>query len=166
MLTATILENEIKIPQLSQASEWGVLSTDNYWWRSWLQQLGKWSYNPMLKSATARQLYMTYILHIQDLIEDGLYIFTDLTIYIIWKIQVRYLDMMLVMITGGEYCDFHWKISSQVSQTRRTTNATRMFLWEPGWEPDPRHQLSKSNVITLISGSRWSYTHILDFKYK
>ena len=30
--------------------------------------------------------------------------------------------MMLVSITGGEYCIFHWKIRSQVSQTRRTTN--------------------------------------------
>jgi len=29
--------------------------------------------------------------------------------------------MMLVLITGGEYCIFHWKIRSQVSQTRRTT---------------------------------------------
>jgi len=103
----------------SSNSPW--LPSDRRCQPSWLQQLGKWSYNPMLKSATARQLYMTYILHIQDLIEDGLYIFTDLTIYIIWKIQVRYLDMMLVMITGGEYCIFHWKIRSQVSQTRRTT---------------------------------------------
>jgi len=36
--------------------------------------------------------------------------------------------MMLVSITGGEYCIFHWKIRSQVSQTNRTTNTNVVKL--------------------------------------
>ena len=113
-------------------------------------------------------LHTPYILHIQwpisrwlikymskDLLADGLYILIQ-QYYIMWNIQTRYVKKMIVMTTGGEYCNFHRvnsrEISSQVSQT----NTTRMFsvFFE---NPDEKHLNSQANssnnTIALFSGS-------------
>ena len=137
---------------------------------SWLQQPGKWTYNLMHKSATTRShAYLqctrpTYTysmvyskmnchLHVHGPIRRwSLYCLIQQS-YIIWK-------MMFVMITGGEYCNFHLvnsrEISSQVSQT----NMTRMFsvlcfmtrvLWH-------KHTRMRSTSTAQTTRYTWSLT--------
>ena len=49
----------------------------------------------------------------KDLLADGLYILIQ-QYYIMWNIQTRrYVKKMIVMTTGGEYCNFH-RVNSRV----------------------------------------------------
>ena len=78
-----------------------------------------------------------YTLHIQwpisrwlikymskDLLADGLYIFNSTVLHHVEHTTKRYVKKVIVMTTGGEYCNFHRvnsrEISSQVSQTNTT----------------------------------------------
>ena len=115
---------------------------------------------------------MPYILHIQwpisrwlitymskDLLEDGLYLLIQQVLHHV-EHTTRYVTKMIVVTTGGEYCNFHrvntCEISSQVSQT----NTTRMF--SVLLRTRMRTGNSSNNAIALLSGSS-SQAHILDF---
>ena len=120
---------------------------------SWLQQPGKWIYNPMPKSATitwshahlhcTRPTYtysmvyskMNYDLHVHGPIRRWSIYCLFQQSYTIWK-------MMFVMITGGEYCNFHRVITCEISSQVSQTNTTRVYDTNtPGWEaPPPRKQ--------------------------
>ena len=63
----------------------------------------------------------------KDLLEDGLYLLIQQVLHRM-EHTTRYVKKMIVVTTGGEYCNFHrvntCENSSQVSQT----NTTRMFF--------------------------------------
>jgi len=112
----------------------------------------------------------------KDLFKDGLYIFTDSTVvhhmedtgkvfgddacYDNWWGVLYFFRKLSSQVSQtrrtATYCIFHRKIRSQVSQTRRTTTRhecslrTRMrTLWEPGWEPGTR-RISRSSINAVV----------------
>jgi hypothetical protein len=74
-----------------------------------------------------------------------------------WNIQARYVKKMIVMTTGGEYCNFHRvnssEISSQVSQTNNTTQMFSVFFENPDEKHLGSQANSSNNAIHLISDS-------------
>ena len=56
---------------------------------------------------------MAYQIHVQRPISRwSIYILIQ-QYYILWNIQTRYVKKMIVMTTGGEYCNFH-RVNSRV----------------------------------------------------
>ena len=147
---------------------------------SWLQQPGKWIYNPMSKSATNEELWgdliqilllitdsqqadcnnlwneltipclsqrphdhmhtyiahalritysmayfkMAYQLHVQGPIRRWSIYLLIQQYCIMWNIQARYVKKMIVMTTGGEYCNFH-RVNSRVKLTVKLVKQIR-----------------------------------------
>ena len=86
----------------------------------------------------------------KDLLEDGLYLLIQQVLHHV-EHTTRYVKKMIVVTTGGEYCNFHrvntCEISSQVSQT----NTTRMF--SVLLRTRMRTGNSSNNAIALLSDS-------------